>query len=114
MREGMHAAVLVEWTESEAGWGLSPDGVSLHLSKDDAEEYIKAHWAKMPSRDENGSPPKVYERPERGRTLVMIDNELHRELHRELSEKPEKALRLWDQEFMDLRKKKRVVTQHDM
>jgi hypothetical protein len=106
----MQAAIMVEWMESEAGWGQRPDGYSLHLSKDDAEKYIRDYWAGMPPRDEHGRPPEVYERPGSNRTLVMIDNNLHAEI--EASPKP--GVRVWENQMDEYRKKKRVVMGHDM
>lgn len=29
------------WFESEAGWGQRPDGYSLHISREEANQYIK-------------------------------------------------------------------------
>lgn len=29
------------WEESERGWGIRPDGYSLHLTRQDAVDYVK-------------------------------------------------------------------------
>ncbi len=47
-----------KWEESELGWGVRPDGYSLHLSMDDRKSFIKAYWDSMP-----GQTPDEYSRP---------------------------------------------------
>lgn len=42
------ALVCQEWDESERGWGMRPDGISLHLTEQDCRDYIKEYWARMP------------------------------------------------------------------
>ena len=49
MEEGRVNIVLCQtWSESERGWGMRPDGYSLHLSQKDLDAYVKAYWEKMP------------------------------------------------------------------
>ena len=50
--------VCQEWLESERGWGIRPDGISLHLTMDDCTQYIKDYWEEMP-----GFVPDEYSRP---------------------------------------------------
>lgn len=50
------------WEESERGWGCRPDGVSLHKSKADCDEYIEEYWEGMPP-----TAPDEYSRPCSGR-----------------------------------------------
>lgn len=106
----MHPAILVSWTESERGWGQRPDGVSLHPTKDLAEEYIKEYWARQPPRDKNGNPPDCYVRPESARTMVMVDNQLYDEI----THSPKKVKRMGDRQLKEFRDKKRVVTKQDV
>lgn len=49
---------VMEWEESERGWGTRPDGVSLHKSKADCDAYVKKYWEGMPDRA-----PDEYSRP---------------------------------------------------
>lgn len=42
--------VLQEWEESEAGWGIRPDGYSFHLTEEDAKAYVKMYWDGMPKQ----------------------------------------------------------------
>lgn len=55
---GPHVAVCQKWEESEQGWGVRPDGFSLHVSVDGLTSYIAEHWAGMPDE----TPPE-YSRP---------------------------------------------------
>ena len=36
------------WEESERGWGIRPDGYSLHLNNEDRKQFIKEYWALLP------------------------------------------------------------------
>lgn len=35
-----HPAILQEWEESERGWGVRPDGATLHLTEEDRVRYV--------------------------------------------------------------------------
>jgi hypothetical protein len=50
----------INWTESERGYGQRPDGHTLHLTKDDAEQFIAEYWDKQPK----GYAPDCYSFPE--------------------------------------------------
>lgn len=58
----MTQLIVQKWEESEAGWGVRPDGYSLHLADDDLQAYVDAHWAAL--RAEHGeNTPHEYDRP---------------------------------------------------
>lgn len=84
-------AVMETWTESEAGWGTRPDGVSLHLTKEDYESFTKEYW----ETNGGGPTPSEYSR-EDGRTKVVhVSDEIYREIKEtkhglRLSEGPKK------------------------
>ncbi len=50
--------VCQKWEESERGWGVRPDGYSLHLTEADLENYIRAHNRALPKEV-----PDEYDRP---------------------------------------------------
>lgn len=50
--------VRMDWDESEAGWGVRPDGYSLHISEEDYNVYLKEYWKRMPKNT-----PHEYSRP---------------------------------------------------
>ncbi|MBR9700242.1 hypothetical protein GOV11_00040 [Candidatus Woesearchaeota archaeon] len=40
--------IYLSWEESERGWGVRPDGCSLHLTAEDAEKYVDNYRDGMP------------------------------------------------------------------
>jgi len=54
----MPTMVVQEWVESEAGWGTSFDGYSIHETSEDRDAYIKEYWDSMPD-----AVPAIYSRP---------------------------------------------------
>ena len=58
IKAGPHQVVCQKWEESERGWGVRPDGFSLHLSHDGLRKYIKEYWDGMPDEA-----PDEYSRP---------------------------------------------------
>lgn len=49
---------VLQWDETERGWGCRPDGFSVHGSAEEMAAYVAAYWAKMPNRI-----PDEYSRP---------------------------------------------------
>lgn len=47
-----------EWEESERGWGVRPDGYSLHKDEASRKGYIEKYWNGMPDEV-----PDEYSRP---------------------------------------------------
>lgn len=47
------------WLESERGWGIRPDGYSLHTTRGDVDAYIAQYWDGMPD-----TVPDEYSRPD--------------------------------------------------
>jgi len=91
----VYVAYLITWTESEEGWGVRPDGASLHLTQDDANEYLNEYWAHMPVEV-----PTEYSRNDGvvGK-LVAIGLNLYRRLN--LSKKH--GIRLWQVDLRNAR-----------
>ena len=50
--------VKVLWEESEQGWGVRPDGYSLHRNSEDAKAFVNEYWDRMPN-----NVPEEYSRP---------------------------------------------------
>ncbi len=86
-----YPVVKVEWIESESGWGQRPDGCSLHLTKEDAEAYIKDYWDSEHKRNPSGEVPYEYSRNE-GMSLVSVSKKLYDKI------KKESYVRLWHTE----------------
>jgi len=41
-----HPIVIQEWEESERGWGVRPDGFTMHKTMSDRDAFVKAYHAK--------------------------------------------------------------------
>ena len=50
--------IVQKWEESERGWGVRPDGYSLHLTEADRKAFVQAHWDALPAEA-----PYAYTRP---------------------------------------------------
>lgn len=50
--------VVQKWEESERGWGVRPDGYSVHPNGAALKRYVSAYWAGMPNQA-----PDEYSRP---------------------------------------------------
>ena len=66
----MRKVYLQYWEESERGWGVRPDGCSLHLTLDEHKKYIKSIYD---SREEDTEVPDEYERIVGEPIEVMVD-----------------------------------------
>lgn len=60
------------WLESERGWGIRPDGCSLHKTVEDCKQYIKKYWAGMPDQV-----PDEYSRPEGEPYPIDVDERIY-------------------------------------
>lgn len=107
----MQPAILVRWTESERGWGQRPDGVSLHRSKEAAEQFIKEYWDRMPPRGPNGQVPDEYSFPNNARIVVMVNDELWADI---VQDKQRHGLRMGNHKLAELRKDGRVKLPEDL
>lgn len=67
----MTTVVVQEWLESEAGWGTSEDGYSLHKTSQDLTAFVAKYWESMPD-----ATPSVYSRPTGLPELVEVPQEL--------------------------------------
>jgi hypothetical protein len=62
----------IEWEESERGWGVRPDGFSLHSSIEESEKYLKDFFARQPKEV-----PDEYSRPVGTAKLIEVSESLH-------------------------------------
>lgn len=63
------------WVESERGWGVRPDGDSLHLSMQDLWSFVADYWRTMPDQA-----PDEYSRPQGDPDMIEVEADLHREV----------------------------------
>ncbi len=62
-----------EWLESERGWGIRPDGFSLHISQKHLDKFVEAYWETMPP-----VAPDDYSRPDGKPKLIQVDDQLYK------------------------------------
>ena len=84
----MHPAWMITWTESELGWGCSPDGVSLHLGQEESVVYVATHWAleKELNDAKGGGVPHDYDRPDDLGRQVLVSTGLFSKIWRRQAE----------------------------
>ena len=68
-------AIRQDWIESERGWGIRPDGCSLHQTVGECKQYIAKYWDSMPD-----SVPNEYERPAGEPYHISVPKELYDEM----------------------------------
>jgi hypothetical protein len=61
-------AICQRWIESEAGWGVRPDGWSLHQSLEHLDTFVREYWKRMPDKA-----PAEYSRPH-GKPFTVLVN----------------------------------------
>jgi len=66
----MRKVYLQYWEESERGWGVRPDGCSLHVTLDEHKKYINSIYNK---REKDTEVPEEYEKIVGEPIEVMID-----------------------------------------
>ena len=61
------------WVESEAGWGVRPDGYSYHRTASDRDRFIKDYWDTLPDEV-----PDEYSRPHGQPQRVRVSEDLYK------------------------------------
>jgi hypothetical protein len=75
-KDKAHVAYLITWTESEKGWGIRPDGASLHLTQDNAKVFLKEYWDGMPAE----APHEFSRNDNATGSLVAVSPDLYAQL----------------------------------
>jgi hypothetical protein len=70
----MKKVYLQYWEESERGWGVRPDGCSLHLTKEDHKKYIDSIYKERESHTEV---PYEYDRIVGEPIEILIKDDLY-------------------------------------
>jgi hypothetical protein len=68
-RMGPRLVICQDWEESERGWGVRPDGHTLHLSREDHDAYVKGYYA---TYNNEAEAPGEYTRTSGGPRLVKV------------------------------------------
>jgi hypothetical protein len=66
------------WEESERGWGVRPDGYSLHLTLDDVKSHIAEYWKKQ--KKHSPEVPDEYSRPCGEPYLTEVNRAIHQQV----------------------------------
>lgn len=67
---GLRLVVCQDWEESERGWGVRPDGFTLHLTREDRDAYVKGYndtYNNLPSA------PDEYTRTSGDPRVIQVD-----------------------------------------
>jgi hypothetical protein len=87
----MNKVVLQFWEESERGWGVRPDGCSIHLDSNERNAYIQSIY------DGRGSEvPDEYERTVGDELVAFIEDSLFEKLTKD------KSIRIYQHQFKNL------------
>lgn len=107
-------AILLGWTESEAGWGQRPDGYSVHPTREALKDYISEYWAAERRRNPSGETPHEYTRPDGDRgTMIVISGELRTDLNRALKE-GKHGVRIWNSEYHNMKADGQILSGDDL
>jgi hypothetical protein len=72
----MNKCIFQFWEESERGWGVRPDGCSIHLNKEELNNYIKDIY-----KNRGDEIPNEYDRIIGTPLECFISNKLYDELN---------------------------------
>lgn len=75
----LRPVVYVSWEESERGWGIRPDGCSLHLTEEDFRKYEKWYWESM-EETYGDKAPDEYSRPAGRPVTAYASKKLYEEI----------------------------------
>jgi hypothetical protein len=76
-QQKLEQAVYLNWEESERGWGTRPDGCSLHLTEEDAQQYVRDYAETLPKEV-----PNEYERPAGVPVGVTVTKDIYRQIRK--------------------------------
>jgi len=86
VEEGMRVVFCQQWEESERGWGVRPDGYSLHLTLADAQEHriqFLEHQKEWFTNNGVDGVPDEYTRPCGDPYRVKVTEELYLKLEKD-------------------------------
>jgi hypothetical protein len=84
-------AVVIDWLESEAGWGIRPDGWTIHRDTAAADRYLTA-MRDREAATHGGKTPPEYIRPDGKPRDVTVTPDVARAIIARESEGQDKAL----------------------
>ena len=100
----MNKIVLQLWEESERGWGVRPDGCSIHMDSEERERFVESVY----SARRGSEVPNEYERIVGPAVEAYIDDSLYEKL------KSDKSIRLAQHEMGNLVKMDDIIIREDV
>jgi hypothetical protein len=95
-----HPVVCQELIERERGWGMRPDGASLHLTESDRVAYYEEYWERERKRNPGDAVPDEYTSESGHPTVIDVDDELY-----ERVKQSKNGIELTESQYTELRKK---------
>ena len=95
----MKKVFLQYWEESERGWGVRPDGCSIHLSLEEHKKYVNSIYNE---RKTHTQVPYEYDRPVGESLSIMIKDDLYENIKNG-------SLRLMEYEMNNLIKLEEII-----
>ena len=89
------------WEESERGWGARPDGFTVHVTREQRDEYVRWYNEYVNDGDEV---PDEYTRPDGEPFLVKVSPELFDKIsaHLQVNRSLHGKLTYWHRHFAGL------------
>lgn len=75
MTVSRHIVLVQEWEESERGWGVRPDGCSLHVSEEDRRLHIRLYYARLPDHA-----PDSYSRVTGSPYFAIVNDDVYKRI----------------------------------
>lgn len=98
----MNKVILQLWEESERGWGVRPDGCSIHIDKENRDLYVSNLY-----KDRDGDVPDTYERVLGDPITAFLDDRLFDLISND------KSIRLFENELNNLIKLEEIIIKRD-
>jgi hypothetical protein len=95
-----YTVIVQEWEESERGWGVRPDGASLHLTETDRKAYCEDFWKREKKSNPGGEVPDEYTRESGGPKTMEVDETVYQKI-----KKSKHGITLWQTEYREMRQK---------
>ena len=94
--ESLQQVILREWMDVETGWGERSDGVSLHMTIEDYNNYVRKYWDSLPKEV-----PYEYSKPclFGGPTEICVSQELYLQV-----KKSENGIRISQDKVKEIQK----------
>ncbi len=98
----MNKVILQLWEESERGWGVRPDGCSIHIDTENRDLYVSNLY-----KDRSDDVPDTYERVLGDPITAFLNDRLFDLIS------SDKSIRLFENELNNLIKLEEIIIKRD-